>query len=115
MLTGNTARFNTETESNLLVLEAGVAGVLVLVLLGGRLLWLSVKRIRRFADVGLRLQLAAVAAPLAALFVLCFAGPVTVTAPSAPYLWLAAGVLSYWLPGSGNHNGAAQRDPTERA
>lgn len=93
---------DSETQWNLIVIEAGVAGLLLLVFFGASLVFLSAVRIPRFSDPEIRLQLSAVAAPLIALFVLCFVGPVSVSAPSGPYLWFAAGVLSYWLLGSGS-------------
>jgi hypothetical protein len=104
VISGSPGELNTETEWNLIVLEAGVAGLLVLVLFGGRLIYLSATRIRRRTDDELRLLLAAIAAPLAALLVLCFAGPTSVSAPTSPFFWLTAGALSYWLlgPGSGD-------------
>jgi hypothetical protein len=44
-----------------------------------------------------RLYLAALAAPLAGLIAQGFAGPTTASVPAAPYFWLVAGLLSYWL------------------
>ncbi|MGH2899050.1 MAG: hypothetical protein ACRDMZ_10290, partial [Solirubrobacteraceae bacterium] len=49
------------------------------------------------ADPQLRVQLAALAAPLFALLVAGFAGPFSVSVPAAPYLWFVLGLLSYWL------------------
>ena len=61
------------------------------------LLALSLRGIRRVEDHELRLLLAAVAAPLFALFVTGVAGITTATSPGAPYLWAGAGILAYWL------------------
>ena len=90
-------RFNAETEWNFLVLEMGLAGLAVYLALNLRLMWLAFTRIRRIDDPVMRLYLAALAAPLVGLLVGGFAGPTTATVPPAPYLWLVAGVLSYWL------------------
>jgi hypothetical protein len=55
--------------------------------------------IRRVKDVELRLLLAALAAPLFALFVMGWVGITTATTPGSPYLWFVGGTLSYWLIG----------------
>lgn len=89
--------FNSETEWNFLALEVGIPGLILVLAIGGRLLLLALTRIRRFASTAVRLDLAAIAAPIVALFAVAFAGPVSATAPSSPYLWFAAGVLAYWL------------------
>lgn len=90
-------RFNGETEWNFLVLETGLAGLTVFLALNLRLISLALTRIRRLEDPALRLYLAALAAPLFGLLAAGFAGPTTATVPTAPYLWLVSGVLSYWL------------------
>jgi hypothetical protein len=88
---------DAETEWNLAVIETGIPGLFLLVVLGAVLVVLAFKRVRRLTDPDLRIHSAAVAAPLIAVFALSFAGPTTVSAPTAPYVWLAAGVLAYWL------------------
>jgi hypothetical protein len=93
----NPKSFNAETEWNFLALEVGIPGLLLVLAIGGRLVYLAFTRIRRFAAVAIRFDLAALAAPVVAMFVTAFAGPVSATAPSSPYLWFAAGVLAYWL------------------
>jgi hypothetical protein len=98
--------FNSETQWNFLVVELGIAGILIYLALNLRLMSLALVRIRRIDDPGLRLNLAALAAPLFALVIAGFAGPTTATVPSAPYLWLVAGALSYWLAArSGRRSG----------
>jgi O-Antigen ligase len=99
-----TQRFNSETQWNFLVIELGIAGILIYLALNLRLMSLALVRIRRVDDPGLRLNLAALAAPLFALVVAGFAGATTATVPSAPYIWLVAGLLSYWL-GTGDRVG----------
>lgn len=93
----DTPELNTETQWNFLVLELGIAGVVVYLAFLARLLWLSLTRIRHIADATLRLYLAALSAPMFALLVAGFAGPVTTAAPSSPFLWLVAGILAFWL------------------
>ena len=93
----DTPHLNAETQWNFLVLEVGIAGVVVYIGFLARLLWLSLTRIRHVADATLRLYLAALSAPIFALLVAGFAGPVTTAAPAAPFLWLVSGILAYWL------------------
>jgi hypothetical protein len=88
---------NAETQWNFLVIEAGIAGVVVYVALLLRLMWLALTRIRLVADPVLRLYLAALAAPIFAMLVAGFSGPTTASVPSAPFFWLVSGVLAYWL------------------
>lgn len=100
--------YNSETQWNFLVVETGLAGLAIYLMLNLRLIALSLTRIRRVTESKLRLNLAAVAAPLCGLLIAGFAGPTTATVPGAPYLWLAAGILSYWLVraldgGAGGH------------
>jgi len=96
-VTSETNTLNTETEWNFLLLETGLAGLLVFVIMNLRLMWVSLTRIRRIADQQLRLHLAALAAPVFGLIAAGFASPTTATVPQAPYFWFVAGVLSYWL------------------
>lgn len=95
--TGNSG-LDAESEPTFLLIELGIAGFLVLTAFQVRFMALSFK-IRRFTDVELRLLLAALAAPLFAIFASGFAGITTAATPEAPYLWFASGVLAYWLVG----------------
>lgn len=61
----------------------------------------------------MRLQLAALAAPLFGLAVAGFAGVTTASVPPAPYFWFVAGVLSYWLVTA--HRGSRAADASPRA
>jgi hypothetical protein len=90
---------NAESEPTFLLIEVGLPGLLVLLGLHLKLVGVSFRRVRRLEDPQLRLLVAAVAAPLVALFATWIVGVSTATTPSAPYLWFAAGVLSYWLLG----------------
>jgi glycosyltransferase involved in cell wall biosynthesis len=88
---------SAESEFSFLVLEVGIIGLIVLVGFTLRLLWLGITRVRQIADHELRTLLAAVIAPLFAVLALYVTGPATAGSPLAPYLWFAAGVISYWL------------------
>lgn len=92
-----TSALNTETEWNYLILELGIAGLAIFLIMNLWLAWVSLSRIRRIVEPRLRLQLAALAAPLFGLFAAGFTGPTTTSVPQAPYFWLVAGILSYWL------------------
>lgn len=93
----NEAGLNSETLWNYLVIETGVAGLAIILALFFRLMWLALTRTRRIVDSTTRLYLAALAAPLFSMVVAGFGGLTTIAVPFGPYLWLAAGVLSYWL------------------
>lgn len=89
--------FDSETLWNFLVIETGLAGLVLIVGFMLRLIWMALTRIRRLADPEMRLYLAALAAPVFGLLVLGFGGATTIAVPFGPFLWLVAGVLSYWL------------------
>lgn len=93
--TGNYG-LDAESEATYLLIELGLPGLLVLTAFQLRFLALSFG-IRRMKNLELRLLLAALAAPLFAIFVSGFAGITTSSTPGSPYLWFASGVLSYWL------------------
>ena len=93
----NDTGLNAETLWNFLVLETGLAGLAIMLALLIRLLWWALTRIRRTANPVARLYLAALAAPLFSVALTGFGGPTTISVPFGPYLWLMAGVLSYWL------------------
>lgn len=93
----NARPLNAETQWNFLILETGIAGLTLFLVLNLRMMALAITRIRSIDEASLRLQLAALSAPLFGLVAGGFAGPTTASAPTAPYFWLACGVLSYWL------------------
>lgn len=88
---------NSETQWNFLVIEMGIAGVLVYVALLLRLMWLALTRIRHVEARDSRLYLAALAAPIFGILVAGFSGPTSASVPYAPFLWLVSGVLAYRL------------------
>jgi hypothetical protein len=71
------------------------------------MLLLAFGRIRLLADTELQTYLAAVFAPVIAMFFMSFEGPVTQSQVLSPYYWFALGVAGYWLAGPGWH--AARR------
>ena len=101
---GSGKQLNGESEPTFLLIELGIAGLVVMLGFNLRLLFLSATRIRRLEDREARTLLTAVAAPLLALFVSWLGGVATATTPGSPYLWFAAGVLSYWLLGEGSRS-----------
>ncbi len=105
--------YNSETEWNFLVVEVGLAGVVIYVLFLLRIMWLSLTRIRRVGDTKTRLYLAALAAPIFGLVAAGFSGPVSAAPPHAPYLWLVSGVLAYWLVTAYRQGGLGLIDPDD--
>ena len=89
-------RLNSETELGYLVIELGIPGLILTIVLWIKVMALA-PRLRRRLDPGERLALAAVAAPIFGLAANWLAGAVTATSPGAPYFWFAAGVLVFWL------------------
>jgi hypothetical protein len=88
---------DTESQPNFLLIELGVAGVIIFLGLSIKLMALVVRRTRTVGDMQLRGLLAGIAAPLFAIFATGWVGATSSAAPSAPYFWFAAGVLAYWL------------------
>jgi hypothetical protein len=108
---GNGTRYDGESELNVLIVEAGLAGVVVMIAFNLRLCRLSLFRIKKVADADLRIMLAAIAAPLFALIAAWAVGPTTISTPSGPYMWFVGGVLSYWLLSRDMRPGGASAAP----
>lgn len=87
---------NGESEFNFLIVDVGVAGIIALLALHLTIVVQSAWAIRRLADPELRVLLSALLAPLIALLVLWFGGPVSAGPPLACYFWFVAGTLAYW-------------------
>jgi hypothetical protein len=92
---------SAESQYNSVVLELGVAGLLLWLALTVKLIVLVVRRLRRVGDVALRVDLAAVFAAVLAIAVMGFSGPTTYTSPSGPFFWFAVGIAAYWFAGPG--------------
>jgi hypothetical protein len=88
---------NGESEFTYLLVELGIAGLLILFAFNVRLILGSWRRIRRVADEEKRVMAAALLAPVVALFIAWIASATTATSPAAPYFWFAAGALAYLL------------------
>ncbi|MFI5008811.1 MAG: hypothetical protein ACHQDY_00885 [Solirubrobacterales bacterium] len=86
-----------ETEFNFLIVELGLAGLVLFVAFNARLMLRALTRIRTVPDPEARILLAGLAAGLFGIAATYFAGPSSSASPVAPFFWLTAGVLSYWL------------------
>lgn len=105
----NVKTLDGESEFTYLLIETGLPGLLVMLSFFVTLLWVSITRIRKIASRETRVLLTAVAAPLFSIFVTWIVGVSTATTPGSPYMWLAAGILSYWLLGEGREG--LEREP----
>jgi len=94
--------YDGESEPTFLLIELGIPGLVVMFGFVFKLFYLCITRIRRVGDRETRILLTALAAPLFAMFATWFVGIGTANVPGAPYLWFAAGVLSFWLLGEGS-------------
>jgi O-antigen ligase len=92
-----TGTLNAESTYSFLVLETGLPGAVLLVGFTLTLLFLGASRCRLEPDPEARALLAAIIAPVAGLLGLFYGGVVTSSTPTAPYLWFAGGIVSYWL------------------
>ncbi len=92
---------NAETQWNFLVDEVGAPGLVLWVGLAFSVIMLAMRRLRRIPDVEMRIALAAVVAPLIALLLMGFSGPLSTSAALGPFYWFAAGVAAYWFAGPG--------------
>jgi hypothetical protein len=92
----NLPELDAETQWNYLLIETGILGLIIYLLLIGQILLRAASGLRGVEENGIRLSLAAIAAPLSALLVVGFSG---ITSPLL--VWLAAGVFAYWMFGAG--------------
>jgi hypothetical protein len=97
VISGGRTTLDSETEFNYLIVETGIPGLLVIAALTLKLLWISVRRIRRIADHDTRILLAALSAPLFGIAVTWISSTPTAVSPTSPYFWTAAGGLAWWL------------------
>jgi O-antigen ligase len=89
-----------EGDLNLLVVETGVLGMGLWVVLVINVIWLAVRRLRLIADPELRSYLTAIFAAFIALTLAGFSGP-SLAGTSGAFLWFAPGVAALWLAGPG--------------
>ena len=90
-----------ETQWNFLVDELGAPGVILWVGLALSVLSLAVRRLRLIPDDDLRVFLAATVAPLVAMCLMGFSGPLVTSSSLGPAYWFIAGVAAYWFAGPG--------------
>jgi O-antigen ligase len=88
---------NAESQFTFLVVEAGVPGLVLFLAFQAALCAAIVSGLRRERDPRVVVLLAGIAAPLFGYAVNWLVGVNTVSTPNAPYLWLAAGIVSFWL------------------
>ena len=100
---------SADTQYNLLVKELGLFGLLLWTGFLIRLLVLAATHMRKVLNPELQLLLAALAAPLVAVFFMAIDGPVSTGISGGLYLYFAAGVMAYWFLGDGRR-AAAQAD-----
>jgi O-antigen ligase len=93
----STNLWNAESQFNFLIVEAGVPGLLVFLAFQVALCGAILRGLRRVRDPRTVILMSALAAPLFAYASGWFFGVNTTSTPNAPYLWLAAGVVSWWL------------------
>lgn len=90
-------QLSAESQFTYLIAEVGILGLVVFLAFYARLLAVIVMQLRRLRQREQQLLLAGLGAPLFAFVPNWIVGANTVSTPNAPYLWFAAGVLSYWL------------------
>lgn len=106
------ATWNGETEFDFLIVEAGIPALLVFLAFNAVLCSTTLRGLRRERDRHTVLLIAALAAPLFGYAATWFVGITTTTPPTAPYLWLAAGIISWWLVTRQKLDHAKQLDPS---
>jgi hypothetical protein len=92
-----TGDVDTETAFSFLTVEVGIPGMIVVAGFLLTVLGIGLLRCRREPDPEARVLLAAVTAPLAGLVAFSFSSAWTPQVPPGPYLYAAAGIISYWL------------------
>lgn len=92
---------NAETQYNFIVDELGLPGLLAWTGFVVFLIVLAFRRLRFIADLELQILLAAVFAPVTAMFFMAFDGPISASQSNGAFFWFAAGIAAYWLAGRG--------------
>lgn len=94
---GTVTKYDAESQFSFLVIELGIPGLVVFLAFEVALCAAVVRGLRRERDRHTVVLMAALAAPLFGFAVNWFVGVNTTSIPNAPYLWLASGVLAWWL------------------
>ena len=89
--------WNAESQFTFLVVEAGIPGLAVFLGFQAALFAAILAGLRRERDPRTAVLLAGVAAPLFGYAANWLVGINTTSTPNSAYLWLGAGVVSYWL------------------
>jgi hypothetical protein len=95
-----------ETQYNFEGDELGIPGLVIWIGLSLTMIALALTRLRRVADIELRIDLAAVFAVPIAFLAMGISGPVMGSAAAGPFFWFAAGIAAYWFAGPGRLAGA---------
>ncbi|MGH2854823.1 MAG: hypothetical protein ACRDLF_11615, partial [Solirubrobacteraceae bacterium] len=98
---------SAETQYNYVTDELGLPGLLLWVALSLTVIRLVARRLRRVADVEIRIGLAGVFAAFVALILMGTNGPVMASAAAGPFYWFAVGIAAYWLGGPERTGAAA--------
>ncbi|MBV9818428.1 MAG: O-antigen ligase family protein [Solirubrobacterales bacterium] len=93
----NSAVYNAESQFTFLVVELGIPGLVLFLAFQAALCRTLLRGLRREPDRRVVLLMAGVAAPLFGFAVNWLVGVNTTSPPNAPYLWLAAGIIAWWL------------------
>lgn len=101
-----------ETQYNFEGDELGIPGIAIWVGLSLTMIALAAGRLRRIADVELRIDLAAVFAVPVAFLVMGISGPIMGSAAAGPFFWFAAGIAAYWFLGPGRKAATATPSPS---
>jgi len=92
---------SAETSWNYIVKEVGLPGLLVWFGTIMAMLIMAFTRVRMLRDTELQTYIAAVFAPVFAIFFMSFEGPASQSEVLGPFFWFALGVAAYWLAGPG--------------
>jgi hypothetical protein len=95
--------------------ELGIPGLVIWIGLSLTMISLAVTRLRRIADIELRIDLAAVFALPAAFLIMGISGPVMGSAAAGPFFWFAAGIAAYWFAGPGRLTAAVAPFAVDRS
>ena len=88
---------NAESQFTFMIVELGIAGLLVYMAFQARILAGVVAGLRWLRDTEARLLVVALVTPLVAFMALWVTGVTTTSSPNAPYIWFAAGTAMWWM------------------